>query len=64
MRQLQSNRFNFSKFLHQVGVPQSVAMSLTFPETVTHHNIARLRQNVVNGVHSGMPLLCYIGKVN
>lgn len=29
-----------------------VAKSLTFPERVTEHNIARLRQNVLNGVHA------------
>jgi len=39
-----------------VGVPISVAMSLTFPETVTEHNITRLRQNVLNGAQSGIAL--------
>lgn len=33
----------------QVGVPKHMAMILTFPEFVTEHNIARLRQNVLNG---------------
>ena len=36
----------------QVGVPLHVAKQLSFPERVTEHNIARLRQNVLNGAHS------------
>lgn len=46
--------------LQQVGVPISVAMSLTFPETVTEHNITRLRQNVLNGAQSGIALPAFV----
>ncbi|KAI6356945.1 hypothetical protein MCOR25_007789 [Pyricularia grisea] len=35
--------------LHEVGVPRSIARTLTYPETVTPHNIDRLHQYVVNG---------------
>merc|ERR1719443_2297107 len=33
----------------QVGVPRSVALNLTFPERVTPHNIAKMKDLVVNG---------------
>ncbi|KAI8838898.1 hypothetical protein BC829DRAFT_426127 [Chytridium lagenaria] len=33
----------------QVGVPRSIARNLTFPETVTPFNIAKLNQYVANG---------------
>ena len=35
--------------LDQVGVPECIAMILTFPERVTAYNILELRQRVVNG---------------
>lgn len=35
--------------IDQVGVPRSIARNLTFPETVTAHNIDRLQQYVRNG---------------
>ncbi len=36
----------------EVCIPQLVAMTLTYPERVTEHNIARLRQCVANGMGS------------
>ena len=36
----------------EVAVPQHVAKTLTFPDRVTPHNIARLRQAVLNGAPS------------
>jgi DNA-directed RNA polymerase beta' subunit len=33
----------------QVGVPMHVASVLTFPERVTHINLARLQKRVLNG---------------
>jgi DNA-directed RNA polymerase II subunit RPB1 len=33
----------------ELGVPRSIAMNLTFPETVTPLNIDRLKNLVVNG---------------
>lgn len=35
--------------LDQLGVPKSIAMNLTFPETVTPHNIDFLRKLIENG---------------
>ncbi|KAL6413671.1 DNA-directed RNA polymerase II subunit rpb1 [Ilyonectria robusta] len=35
--------------LHEVGVPRSIARTLTYPETVTPYNIGRLHQLVENG---------------
>lgn len=35
--------------LDELGVPKSIAINLTFPETVTHHNIDYLRRLVENG---------------
>lgn len=35
--------------LDQVGVPRSIARTLTYPETVTPYNIAKLHQLVQNG---------------
>ncbi|EJP70630.1 RNA polymerase Rpb1 [Beauveria bassiana ARSEF 2860] len=35
--------------LHEVGVPRSIARTLTYPETVTPYNIAKLHQLVENG---------------
>ncbi|KAJ3181374.1 DNA-directed RNA polymerase II subunit rpb1 [Gaertneriomyces sp. JEL0708] len=35
--------------IDQVGVPRSIARNLTFPETVTKYNIARLQEMVRNG---------------
>lgn len=35
--------------LDELGVPWSIALTLTFPETVTPHNIERMRQLVENG---------------
>jgi DNA-directed RNA polymerase beta' subunit len=35
--------------IHQVCVPLLQAMVLTYPETVTEHNINKLRQRVLNG---------------
>ncbi|KAI8684674.1 DNA-directed RNA polymerase subunit [Fusarium keratoplasticum] len=35
--------------LHEVGVPRSIARTLTYPETVTPYNIGRLHQYVENG---------------
>ncbi|MDA4133382.1 MAG: DNA-directed RNA polymerase subunit A', partial [Thaumarchaeota archaeon] len=35
--------------LHEVGVPRSIARTLTYPETVTPYNIGRLHQLVQNG---------------
>lgn len=35
--------------LDEVGVPRSIARTLTYPETVTPYNIARLTQYVQNG---------------
>jgi DNA-directed RNA polymerase III subunit RPC1 len=35
--------------IHQVCVPLLQAMVLTYPETVTEHNISKLRQRVLNG---------------
>ncbi|GAB4819036.1 hypothetical protein N2152v2_006082 [Parachlorella kessleri] len=37
--------------LDELGVPWGIALNLTFPETVTVHNIDRLRQLVENGPH-------------
>ena len=41
--------------IDQVGVPERVAMTLTYPERVTPYNIDRLRKNVQNGpdIHPG-----------
>ncbi|KAF9919505.1 hypothetical protein FBU30_010929 [Linnemannia zychae] len=41
--------------IDQVAVPELVAKNLTYPERVTVHNIARLRQAITNGteVHPG-----------
>jgi DNA-directed RNA polymerase III subunit RPC1 len=41
--------------IDQVAVPEHVAKILTYPERVGHHNIERLRKNVLNGpsVHPG-----------
>ena len=41
--------------IDQVGVPRSIAMNLTYPEVVTHHNIEEMRKLVLNGpnVHPG-----------
>ena len=33
----------------QVCVPQLMALTLTFPERVTEHNIEKLKQRVLNG---------------
>ena len=33
----------------QVGIPEKVAMSLTFPERVTSYNIEKLTRRVING---------------
>lgn len=33
----------------EIGVPPYFAMRLSFPEAVTHHNVERLRQLVING---------------
>jgi DNA-directed RNA polymerase II subunit RPB1 len=35
----------------QLGVPWSIALNMTFPETVTPYNIDRLRRLVENGPH-------------
>lgn len=35
--------------LHEVGVPRSIARTLTYPETVTPYNIGRLHKLVENG---------------
>jgi DNA-directed RNA polymerase II subunit RPB1 len=35
--------------LHQVGVPRSIARTLTYPETVTPYNIGKLHDLVKNG---------------
>jgi DNA-directed RNA polymerase II subunit RPB1 len=35
--------------LDELGVPISIALNLTFPETVTSHNIDYLRRLVENG---------------
>lgn len=35
--------------LAQLGVPLSIAMNLTIPETVTHFNLERLKKIVANG---------------
>jgi len=37
--------------LDELGVPRSVALSMTYPEMVTPYNIARLQQLVNNGPH-------------
>ncbi|KDD73427.1 domain 2 of RNA polymerase Rpb1, partial [Helicosporidium sp. ATCC 50920] len=37
--------------LDELGVPWSIALTLTFPETVTPHNIDKLRALVENGPH-------------
>ncbi|PSC72236.1 DNA-directed RNA polymerase II subunit 1 [Micractinium conductrix] len=37
--------------LDELGVPCGIALNLTFPETVTPHNIERMRQLVENGPH-------------
>jgi DNA-directed RNA polymerase II subunit RPB1 len=37
--------------LDELGVPWGIALNLTFPETVTPHNIDRLKQLVENGPH-------------
>jgi len=37
--------------IDQVGVPRSIARTLTFPEKVTHFNIERLQKLVDNGPH-------------
>jgi DNA-directed RNA polymerase II subunit RPB1 len=37
--------------LDELGVPWGIALNLTFPETVTPHNIERMRQLVENGPH-------------
>ncbi|RHY31723.1 hypothetical protein DYB32_003219 [Aphanomyces invadans] len=41
--------------IDQVGVPEHVAKTMTYPEKVTRYNIAKLRQRVINGpaVHPG-----------
>ncbi|TYZ65031.1 hypothetical protein PybrP1_003004 [[Pythium] brassicae (nom. inval.)] len=41
--------------IDQVGVPEHVAKTMTYPEKVTRYNLAKLRQCVVNGpnVHPG-----------
>ncbi|ETV77719.1 hypothetical protein H257_08583 [Aphanomyces astaci] len=41
--------------IDQVGVPEHVARTMTYPEKVTRYNIAKLRQRVINGpaVHPG-----------
>jgi DNA-directed RNA polymerase I subunit RPA1 len=33
----------------EIGIPPVFATKLTYPEPVTHHNVANLRQNVING---------------
>ncbi|BFZ57438.1 DNA-directed RNA polymerase III subunit C1 (rpo31) [Savitreella phatthalungensis] len=35
--------------INQVGVPERVAKTLTFPEKVTAHNMAELRERILNG---------------
>ena len=35
--------------IDEVGMPQHIAMQLTYPETVNNNNIAELRQLVING---------------
>lgn len=35
--------------IDQVGVPRSIACNLTFPETVTPHNLELLQAMVING---------------
>lgn len=47
--------------IEELGVPWSIALNLTFPETVTPHNIELLQQLVDNGPHpppglTGAPL--------
>ncbi len=37
--------------LDELGVPWAIALNLTFPETVTPHNIDRMRELVENGPH-------------
>lgn len=37
--------------IDQVGVPEHVAKTMTYPERVTRYNIEKLRQCVVNGPH-------------
>eukprot|EP00520_Triparma_pacifica_P017062 CAMPEP_0118658354 /NCGR_PEP_ID=MMETSP0785-20121206/14522_1 /TAXON_ID=91992 /ORGANISM="Bolidomonas pacifica, Strain CCMP 1866" /LENGTH=1501 /DNA_ID=CAMNT_0006551363 /DNA_START=203 /DNA_END=4704 /DNA_ORIENTATION=- len=41
--------------VNQVGVPQHVAKTMTFPERVTRYNIEKLRSRIINGpyVHPG-----------
>ena len=36
----------------QVCVPQLMAVTLTFPERVTEHNMEKLKQRVLNGAHA------------
>eukprot|EP01133_Synstelium_polycarpum_P012623 gene12623-14818_t len=45
----------------EVGVPQLVALTMTFPERVTDHNISRLRRYVINGPdrHPGANYIIY-----
>ena len=38
--------------IDQFGVPQKIAMNLTFPEVVNKYNIEKLRANVLNGPHN------------
>ena len=45
--------------IDEVGVPNFVAMSLTFPEKVTTFNIERLRRSVING-HEKWPGANYV----
>ena len=35
--------------IDEVGLPQHIAMQLTYPETVNNNNIAELRQLIING---------------
>ncbi|EES09829.1 hypothetical protein BDA96_05G145200 [Sorghum bicolor] len=37
--------------IDEVGVPWSIALNLTYPETVTPYNIERLKELVLNGPH-------------
>ena len=37
--------------LDELGVPWSIALNMTYPETVTPYNIERLRKLVEGGTH-------------
>ena len=45
-----SSHRTLNLMLDELGVPWSIALNMTYPETVTPYNIERLRKLVENGL--------------